>query len=59
MSFNISLSGLNAASNDLSVTSNDIANVGTTGYSESCMAPATLAPRGAVNSPDMRRWVAL
>ncbi len=35
MSFNISLSGLNAASNDLSVTSNDIANVGTTGYKES------------------------
>jgi flagellar hook protein FlgE len=35
MSFNISLSGLNAASNDLSVTSNDIANVGTIGYKES------------------------
>ena len=35
MSFNISLSGLNAASNDLSVTSNDIANVGTTGFKES------------------------
>ncbi len=35
MSFNISLSGLNAASADLSVTSNDIANVGTIGYKES------------------------
>lgn len=35
MSFNISLSGLNAASNDLDVTSNNIANVGTTGFKES------------------------
>lgn len=35
MSFNISLSGLNAASADLSVTSNDISNVGTTGFKES------------------------
>jgi flagellar hook protein FlgE len=32
MSFNISLSGLNAASSELSVTSNNIANVGTIGY---------------------------
>lgn len=32
MSFNISLSGLNAASSDLSVTSNNIANVATTGF---------------------------
>jgi len=32
MSFNISLSGLNASSSDLDVTSNNIANVGTTGY---------------------------
>ncbi len=32
MSFNIALSGLNAASSDLSVTSNNIANVGTTGF---------------------------
>ena len=32
MSFSISLSGLNAASSDLSVTSNNIANVGTTGF---------------------------
>jgi len=35
MSFNISLSGLNAASSDLDVTSNNIANVGTTGFKES------------------------
>ncbi len=35
MSFNISLSGLNAASNDLDVTSNNIANVATTGFKES------------------------
>lgn len=32
MSFNTSLSGLNAATADLSVTSNNIANVGTTGF---------------------------
>jgi flagellar hook protein FlgE len=32
MSFNTSLSGLNAASSDLSVTSNNIANVGSTGF---------------------------
>ena len=32
MSFNISLSGLSAASSDLDVTSNNIANVGTTGF---------------------------
>ncbi len=35
MSFNISLSGLNAASSDLDVTSNNIANVATTGFKES------------------------
>jgi len=32
MSFNISLSGLNAASSDLDVTSNNISNVATTGF---------------------------
>ncbi|RDH84712.1 MAG: flagellar hook protein FlgE [endosymbiont of Galathealinum brachiosum] len=32
MSFNISLSGLNAASSDLDVTSNNVANVSTTGF---------------------------
>jgi flagellar hook protein FlgE len=35
MSFNTALSGLNAAQSDLSVTSNDIANVNTVGYKES------------------------
>ena len=35
MSFNISLSGLNAASSALDVASNNIANVGTNGYKES------------------------
>ncbi len=35
MSFNTALSGLNAAQADLSVTSNDIANVNTTGFKES------------------------
>ena len=35
MSFNISLSGINAANADLSVTANNIANVNTTGFKES------------------------
>tara|TARA_R110002060_G_scaffold74841_1_gene84281 strand:+ start:332 stop:1705 length:1374 start_codon:yes stop_codon:yes gene_type:complete len=35
MSFNIALSGLNAAQKDLNVTSNNIANVNTTGFKES------------------------
>ncbi|TYK65577.1 flagellar hook protein FlgE [Colwellia echini] len=35
MSFNIALSGLNAAQKDLDVTSNNIANVGTVGFKES------------------------
>ena len=35
MSFNVALSGLNAAQKDLDVTSNNIANVGTTGFKES------------------------
>lgn len=35
MSFQISLSGLNAASSDLNVTANNVANVNTTGYKRS------------------------
>ncbi|MFC0677097.1 flagellar hook protein FlgE [Lysobacter korlensis] len=35
MSFRISLSGMNAASSDLNVTSNNIANANTTGFKES------------------------
>ena len=35
MSFNIALSGLNAAQKDLDVTSNNIANVNTIGFKES------------------------
>ena len=35
MSFNVALSGLNAAQRDLDVTSNNIANVNTTGFKES------------------------
>lgn len=35
MSFNTALSGLNAAQSDLSVTSNNIANVSTTGFKQS------------------------
>ena len=35
MGFNISLSGINAANSDLSVTANNVANVNTTGFKES------------------------
>ena len=35
MSFRISVSGMNAASQDLNVTSNNIANVNTTGFKQS------------------------
>ncbi len=35
MTFAIALSGLNAASTDLEVTANNIANVSTTGFKES------------------------
>ena len=35
MTFNVALSGLNAAQKDLDVTSNNIANVNTTGFKES------------------------
>ena len=35
MTFNVALSGLNAASTDLNVTGNNIANVGTTGFKAS------------------------
>ena len=35
MSFNTSLSGINAANSDLNVTANNIANVNTTGFKES------------------------
>ena len=35
MSFNTALSGLQAATSDLSVTSNNIANVATTGFKHS------------------------
>ena len=32
MSFNVALTGLNAANQDLSVTANNLANVGTVGF---------------------------
>jgi len=35
MSFRIALSGMNAASSDLNVTSNNIANANTTGFKQS------------------------
>lgn len=35
MAFNVSLSGINAANTDLSVTANNVANVNTTGFKES------------------------
>ncbi|HEY0973312.1 MAG TPA: flagellar hook protein FlgE [Solimonas sp.] len=44
MPFRIALSGLNAASADLSVTANNIANVNTTGYKESRAEFADLFP---------------
>ncbi|MFA5942009.1 MAG: flagellar hook protein FlgE [Sinimarinibacterium sp.] len=44
MSFRISLSGLNAANSDLSVTANNIANVNTTGFKESRAEFADLYP---------------
>lgn len=50
MSFNISLSGLNAASSDLSVTSNNIANVGTTGFKGSRAEFADIFASSALGS---------
>lgn len=44
MSFRISLSGLNAANSDLSVTANNIANANTTGFKESRAEFADLYP---------------
>lgn len=44
MSFQIALSGLNAAAADLNVTSNNIANVGTTGFKQSRAEFADLFP---------------
>ncbi|KRG65436.1 flagellar hook protein FlgE, partial [Stenotrophomonas chelatiphaga] len=35
MAFNVSLSGINAANTDLSVTANNVANVNTTGFKQS------------------------
>ena len=35
MGFNVSLSGINAANTDLSVTANNVANVNTTGFKQS------------------------
>ena len=35
MGFNVSLSGINAANSDLSVTANNVANVNTTGFKQS------------------------
>ena len=50
MSFSISLSGLNAASSDLSVTSNNIANVGTTGFKGSRAEFADIFAASALGS---------
>ena len=48
MSFRVALSGLNAASAELGVTANNIANVNTTGFKESRAEFAELFP---VSSP--------
>lgn len=52
MPFNIALSGLNAASNDLKVTGNNIANAGTTGFksSRTLFADVYATAFGASNS---------
>ena len=53
MSFNTALSGLNAAQSDLAVTSNNIANVNTTGFKESRAEFAdiyALSPFGSVRT---------
>lgn len=47
MSFRISLSGMNAAQSDLSVTSNNIANSNTTGFKESRAEFADVYPTSA------------
>lgn len=50
MPFNVSLSGLNAAASDLEVTSNNIANVNTTGFKQS---RAEFADLFSVSSQDV------
>jgi flagellar hook protein FlgE len=50
MSFNTALSGLNAAQSDLSVTSNNIANVSTTGFKESRAEFADIYSAGSLGT---------
>lgn len=50
MSFNTALSGLNAAQSDLSVTSNNVANVNTTGFKESRAEFGDIYARSALGS---------
>jgi len=50
MSFNTALSGLNAASTDLNVTGNNIANVGTTGFKSSRAEFADLYARSMLGT---------
>ena len=51
MSFNIAISGLNAAQSDLSTTANNIANAGTTGFKNGRSQFADLYTRGsAINA---------
>ena len=52
MSFNISLSGVNAAASDLAVTSNNIANVGTIGFKGSRAEFADIYAVSALGSSD-------
>ena len=56
MSFNTSLSGINAANSDLNVTANNIANVNTTGFKESRAEFA--APHSLLRSRAMKRAAA-
>jgi len=50
MSFNIAISGLNAAQSDLSTTANNIANAGTTGFKNSRAQFADIFTRGSANT---------
>lgn len=52
MSFNTALSGLNAAQSDLSVTSNNIANVSTTGFKESRAEFSDIFANSALGTAD-------
>ena len=59
MSFFTSLTGLRAANTDLSVTSNNIANVGTTGFKKSKAAFGDIYARSPLQTETVGQGVAL